>query len=246
MDYAEYGRPGGKRVSPEEFIQQASPRFREKGIFPYCEACGQRVDPYGVHTPGGPRRFDHVNLPKDADPLDDCILANRNSKFKGMHPSSFDSEHGKQLRENFFDPENLKRTYCFMWKFCGAGNFPIKSLIKTLERADKKRIWSYSGIPLWTIPYILLTLDNFIHNNKYGKNYNFHFFIQKNKSSCLDDLWSGRSKNTLRKVFTDSGRLIEKATPQNPLPITEANFIEFSSDNSWIEQKYIDIVLKYR
>jgi len=242
MDYAEYGRPGGKRVSPQEFIQLASPKFRERGILPYCAACGEPVDPYGVHTPGGATRFDHANRPEDANPLDDCILADRNPRFKGMHPSSFDSEHGQQLREKFFDLENLKRTYCFMWKLCGAKNFPIRSLVKTLERADKKRIWSYSGIPLWTIPYILLTLDNFTHNKGFG----FHFFIQKKKSSYLDDLWSGQSNNNLCKVFTDSGQLIEKSSSQNPMPITEDNFIKLSSDNDWVEQRYMEIVLQCR
>lgn len=242
MDYACYGRPGGPKVTPQEFIRRASPRYKERGIFPYCEACNARVDLYGVHTLEGPTRFDHADLPNDADPLDDCILANRNPRFKGMHPRSFNSEHGKRLREEFFDSDNIRRVYCFMWKLCGPKNFPIKSFIKSLERADKKKIWSYSGIPLWTIPFILLTLDNFIHHKGFG----FHFYIKKKKSTSIDDIWSENGKNSLCKVLTSSGELLEKTTIQNPLQISEDVFLELSSENSWIDQQYVNLILRNR
>lgn len=235
MNYACYGKPCGDRVTPQEFIRRASPRYKERGIFPYCEACGEKVDLYGVHTPNGPTRFDHANFPTDADPLDDCILANRNARFRGMQPESFDFPHGQQLRKNFFEEENLKRAYCFMWNLCGKNNFPIKSMRKCIERADRKNIWAYSGIKIWCIPYILLTLENFFHH----KNYYFHFYINKKKSTFLSNIWTKNESAKLYKVFTDSGKSIEKS-PNNPLIFSENNFLTISNNTSWIVNDHIN------
>lgn len=237
MDYACYGRPGGPKVTPQEFIRRASPRYKERGIFPYCEACNERVDLYGVHTPGGPTRFDHANLPEKADPLDDCILANRTPRFQGMQPSNFDIEHGKELRKNFFEHENLKRAYCFMWKLCGKGNLPIKTVKKCLARADRKRIWDYSDIPLWCIPYILLTLENFTHCN----GFKFHFYIKKKKTSYIDDIWNGYN-TTLRKVFTETGDLMISKFVENPLDISLSKYNEVTNDHSWVLDNVIDMI----
>ena len=240
MKRACYGK-GGKLVTPQEFIRRASPRYKERGIFPYCEACGQKVELYGVHNPEGPSRFDHQNLPDGADPLDDCVLANRNSRFKGMQPTGFDVNHGKKLRDDFFQDEFFGKTYCFMWKMCGKGNFPFNKFKEILNRADTKRIWEYSKIELWTIPYILLTLANFMYNNKYF----FHFFIDKKKSSAINEIWENENKTSICKVFSDSGKLFSFGNIPNPLSISRANFNTYSSDCNFITEDFLISLRKF-
>lgn len=241
MERACYGK-GGELVTPQEFIRRASPRYKERGIFPYCEACGQKVELYGVHNPEGPSRFDHPNLPDGVDPLDDCVLAKRNNRFKGMQPTGFDENHGKELRDTFFQDEFIKRTYCFMWRMCGIGNFPFKKFEEILHRADAKRIWAYSKIELWSIPYILLTLANFIHKNKYE----FHFYIDKNKSSSINEIWENEGRTHIYKVLSISGIKFDYGQIENPVEISRDTFDKYSVDCDFLTENFLNYFRKFR
>lgn len=239
MNYACYNYPGGELVTPQEFIKRATPDYKNKGIFPYCEACGERVDLYGVHNHNGPSRFDHPNLPAEANPLDDCVLANRNKRFRGMQPSGFDLKHGQQLREEFYKITFIKKTYHFMWALCGRNNFPISKFESILKRAEKKKIWAYKDIMLWTIPYILLTFENF----KYTSGIEFHFYIDKNKTTFINEIWNHPGKTFLCKVFSDTTKLI-KSSHYNPLSINKDNFEKISQDYNFIKDEQLSNILK--
>lgn len=114
MKRACYGRPNGPLVTPEEFIQQATPRYKERGIQPYCRACDEVVDLYGVHSPNVASRFDHKNLSPDADPLDDCVLANRTGRLQGLEPDGWDEEAGVRLRRAFFHDDTIAQAYALL------------------------------------------------------------------------------------------------------------------------------------
>jgi hypothetical protein len=244
MKQACYKRPKGEHVTPQEFIRRASPDYKALKIFPYCPMCDQIVEVYGVHSPNGPSRFDHRNLKDGENPLDDCILANRNFRFRGMLPGHLNEEHGKILRQEFFQEKNLRQAYSFMLNVCGTGNLPINLFINCIIRADKKKIWSYADIPLWATPYIMLTLENFyIKNNSYP----FHFYIDKTYSKPLNELWESQNRASLCKVFSDSGKLIRsKSDMPNPLKISKENYFKFSNDGNWIEEFLIKKIEKHR
>jgi len=246
MKLACYGCPGGPVVTPEEFIERASPRYKEKGIFPYCQACEQIVEVYAPYSTNVSSRFDHHDLKHGENPLDDCIQANRSSRFKGLQNDRFDSAHGRALRSQFFEDERLKTAYAFMWRLCGKGNFPTEKFIQCILRADRKKIWSYKDIPLWVIPYILLGLENFTHTTK---GYGFHFVIKKPSKSSADALWLTPEKCVLLKVFSDTGRPIrlpkDAAVPKtipNPLPFSSSLFTKIAGDTSWVSASIVNQV----
>lgn len=228
MKYACYRIPGGEQVTPEEFIRRASPEYKKKGIFPYCPACGIKVELYGDHNPNVPSRFDHPNLPKGTDPLDDCILANRGKRFQGLQPEKIDPEYGKSLRKNFFEIENLKKAYFFMWKICGKGTIPFEKVRGCIVRADKKGIWKYEGLPIWCVPYILLTFENFAVESRTP----FHFFIDKKKTTYINDIWK-TDRTRLVKVYSDSGRAVKSNGIENPVEISEIKYNDITANISW-------------
>lgn len=184
VDVACIGSPAGQLVTPRDFVRLATPRFQSRGIFPYCQVCQEILEVYGVNTPAGPSRFDHANLPPDADPLDDCVLARRNSRLRGLEPDALDPGQGKSLRSQFFEPGNLRSAYAFCLHMCRKNNLPAEKFRSMLARADRKRIWAYAGIPLWTVPYILLTLENFTAADSRGANTDFISFL-KNRPAPL-------------------------------------------------------------
>jgi len=148
-------------VDPVQFLARATPRYKERGIYPYCDACHEIVHLYGAHStnPGTIPRFDHPDLPPDADPLDDCVLANRNPRLRGLSPDGYDDVRGKRIRDQFLDSGQLSQAYAFCLDLCRTGNLPAAKFRSMFRRADRKRVWSYSGIQSWAIPYVLLTLE---------------------------------------------------------------------------------------
>ncbi|MBU6956836.1 hypothetical protein KRR23_03615 [Pseudomonas sp. CVAP len=231
-----YGRAGGECVTPEEFIRRSGPNYREKGIFPYCPGCDERVDPYGVHSTNVTSRFDHQNLDEAIDPLDDCLEANRSGRFRGMHADGWDDERGQRLRDEFFEPDNLKQAYAFCLAICRKGNLTAGQFAELIARADRKSIWAYKDIPLWVIPYVLLTLGNF--GAGANARYPFHFVLKKNRSQGLSQIWqTGEHRCSIGKVFSNSGEPVN--TLGNPYPINHQYLIDTAGDTGWIETRLL-------
>jgi hypothetical protein len=239
MEKARFGSVHGPLVSPEEFHIRATPQYKLRGIFPYCDSCHELVHLYGVHTPNPATipRFDHQDLPPDADPLDDCILANRNARFRGLEPDGYDDARGQSIRSRFFDTEFLAQAYVFCLSLCRQGNLPAAKFRSMLRRADKKRIWSYVDIQVWSIPYILLTLENFSSKTKDGREYAFHFTFQKPRGTKVSALWTRQQECRLVKVFSKSGEPIQ--ADDNPLWVSEQTFQDKSTNTSWITPDFL-------
>lgn len=244
MELARLGCPDGPLVDAKTFVARATPEYRKLGIFPYCDACHEIVHTYGVHTPN-PRtvpRFDHADLAPDADPLDDCVLANRNDRFRGLHPKSFDEERGNEMRTRFFDDANLALFYAFCLHLCRKGNLPVAKFRSMLRRADKKRIWAYADIPLWAIPYVLLTLENFTAKKKdLSGDYGFHFVFNKPPGTNVNALWERSSECEIVRLFSSNGEPLN--VDDNPYPVSEEAMIAKAGDTNWIS---VDLLQKLR
>jgi hypothetical protein len=238
MEKARYGNVKGELVDPLEFMARATSKYKEKGIFPYCDACQEIVDVYGAHTPN-PKvtpRFDHANLPADADPLDDCILANRTQRFRGLGPDGFDDVRGKRMRAEFSERDFLAKAYAFCLNLCRKGNLPAAKFRSMLQRADRKRVWAYADVRIWAIPYILLTLENFSATAKENRRaYDFHFVFQKPRGTNISALWT-TAQCQISKVF--SGGTAIRAE-DNPYPISEVAFLRKAGDTDWISADFV-------
>lgn len=232
MQHARYGDPEGRSVTPQEFIELAGPRYREAGTLPYCPGCRQPVFVYGVHSTAVASRFQHFELPEDADPLDDCPLADRSGRLGGLVPDGWGEARGQQLRAAFFEPENIRNFYAFCLAMCRRGNLPAQKWAKMLERADRKGIWRYAGMPLWVAPYVLLTLENFSATSKAGGEYAFHFVLDKPKGSSASALWLSPERCRLKKVFASNGEAV--TAEDNPYPVSLEALRAKAGDTAWI------------
>ena len=140
MKKARYGSINGPLVEPKTFFEKATSEYKQRGIFPYCDACHEIVHLYGVNTPNPNTtpRFDHADSAPDTDPLDDCVLANRNQRYQEMEPDAWDDSQAADIRKRFFEDANLAVAYAFCHKLCQQGNLPTKKFTSMLKRADKK------------------------------------------------------------------------------------------------------------
>ena len=216
-----------RRVTADEFHALAGPDFRENGVLPYCERCGEAVDPYGVHNPNIPSRFDHPNFPQDADPYDDCPAAKRQrSRFIGITPTRFDDEAGAALRELFFLEPNIGVAYQFMHRTAGGqGQLPLELFGRIIARADRRRIWAYANLPLWCVPFILMTVAEF-----HAPTYSYHFGFSRPRGPA-EVVWEHARVSQLISYFSDSGR----ETRRDKLPVTEETFIrQAGGERIWV------------
>lgn len=243
MDQACYGRPNGPLATPTQFVQRATPQYKAKGIFPYCKACQEVVHVYGVHSPNPNTtpRFDHADRAPDADELDDCVLANRSARQRGMEPPGWDDEHAEGLRACFYEEDNLREAYGFCLAMCRKGNLPAETFKSMLRRADKKRIWAYADIPVWAIPYVLLTLENFVGKKKDGGTYDFHFVFDKPRRTNASALWERSSECQLVKVFSKSGDPVK--ADDNPFPVSADALVVKAGDVSWIRSDFLRLLI---
>lgn len=238
MRYACFARPGGEIVTPEAFIQRATPEYRAKGIHAYCPSCGEPVHPYGVQSsnPDVPRSFHHPDRQDDADPLDDCPQANRGGRFRGMYADGWDTTRGERLRAQFFERDTLCAAYEFCRQMCHRGGkpipFPVAKFGEMIRRADQRRIWAYRGIPLWAVPFTLLALVN-IEKGEGPRDYPFHFLIQKGGSSPLSQIWEGKRSCRMVKCFSDGGNVVRGSE----VPIGEDVYLEASRRFGWVLDK---------
>lgn len=230
MLYACYGRPGGQLVTPEKFMALAGPNFRAKGVLPYCPSCDDAVDPYGVHSPQVTSRFDHQNINELQAPWDDCLEANRSGRYRGMHADGWDYSRGEALRKQFFELDNICQAYAFCLSLCRKGNLSVPEFKALISRADRKKIWAYQDIPLWVIPYILLTLGNFGTGPQ--SRFPFHFVLSKSQGKGLSQIWQPDQKCYIKKVFSASGDPVK--TSDNPLAISHLHLEEKAGDYGWV------------
>lgn len=239
MEQACYGQPDGPLVTPTQFVQRATPQYKAKGIFPFCKACREIVHVYGVHSlnPQTIERFDHADRAPDADELDDCVLANRSARQGGMGPSGWDDDRAERLRARFFQEDNLRVAYGFCLALCRRKNLPAPKFRSMVRRADKKRIWAYAGIPLWAIPYVLLTLENFQGSSRSGIAYDFHFIFDKPGRTNASALWERSAECQLVKVFPGNGEPV--TTDDNPFPVSANALVAKAGDVSWITADFL-------
>lgn len=239
-----YGRPNGLQLSPEEFIKRAGNNYKLNNIYPYCPECDEKLIIVNVSSTLNNTFYKHYDLANDIDSesIEVCSLRSKKSNRQGWYCSSFDFSRGAIIRDKFLEKDNLLKAYCFCWSLCGKGNLSLKQFHKMIKLANKKKIWSYVGVELWMIPYMLLTLCDFQHH----KGFAFHFILHKNQNNHLNIAEIFSSSSQIQKVFSNSQRLMGKS-PNNPLDITESNYLQvvdrsYFITNSEFSEKLYDYI----
>ncbi len=121
-----------------------------------------------------------------------------------------------------------------------------------LRKADQFGIWKYAGLPVWAVPYIMLTFTDFVVRRPAKPAYVIRFIIDKPARSKLNTTWLHPGQCSLAKYFVNGGKATKlfgagksqvrptstaastfPAIP-NPLPFSEPEFLRLTADTSWI------------
>ena len=125
---------------------------------------------------------------------------------------------------------------------CRTGNLPAAKFRSMITRADRKRIWAYADIPTWAIPYILLTLENFVAKKKDGSEYGFHFIFDKPRGTGASALWEQPKNCKIIKVFSNSGEYVTAA--DNPFPVSMDALIAKAGNVDWIRPEFLQQLME--
>lgn len=234
-------------VTVEGFLRaQSSP-----SDYPTCPVCNERLFLSATRSVKKAASFNHA--PRDED-------ANRCQLSYSYHPSyswldDVDLEaiesRAESLRTSFYQLDSLKRTFTFLSRMAGKGAISQDVFALLLKRAEKFNIWRYAGLPLWAVPYVLLTLTDFYVRREGKKTYVVRFIIEKPSRSKLNTTWLHPGQCNLVKYFVNKGKATKVFGVQpsysgeaptaaglgkvkNPMPFSEADFNALAADTAWI------------
>lgn len=217
----------GEVVTPEAFMALAGADYREEGRYPTCPACKGRLEPYGVHSTTVPSRFDHPNG-------SDCPLSSTPDKrYAHLSPHAWDPDGGTRLFAEFCQPENLKSAYMVCKSILG--HLTGMEFQRLCFQALRWNVFSYRGITLDILPYILVTLADFSVDN--DRKHPIRVVLSKPKGP-IDALWLHPEQCVLRFFFADTGNPMRR--PELPIPYPEAESAR--NDTAWISKRLYEIL----
>jgi hypothetical protein len=208
-----------KIVTPESFMAMAGPHYRERNDYPTCPSCKVRLEPYGVHSTKVQSRFDHPNgsvCPLSSTP---------DRRYAHLCPSDWDLEQGERLYAEFCRPENLKSAYMVCWAIIG--KLTGKEFLRMCQQAVNRNIFSYQGLSLAILPYILVTLVDLPISK--DREFPVRVVLSKPKGP-IDDLWIHPEQCSLRFYFADTGRPMQRPELSIPCPPAE----QARTNTGWI------------
>ena len=182
-------------------------------------------------SPNVQDHYAHYTYDASLDPLDYCIESAAAQKVKGLKTNEWDLLRGEQVRASFMDGDNLVLAYAACLKLCGKGCLPVKVFHRLISKAGQKNIWSYKGIPLWAIPFILILLSDFTHAN--GNS--IRFSLDKPSKRPLQDAWNS-NKYFVEKVFVAP----ESTRMNGEIKVSKESYMLFTRNTEWMSDSLIN------
>ncbi len=164
----------------------------------------------------------------------DCVLSHKESRW--IKTSDWDFERGRQLRAFFSEGDGLKQLYAFFKELCGRKrHLSVKAVCQIIKEADRINLWSYKGVEVWTIPFLLLCLRDFEGYGKASKEtFLFRFVLKGRPPKKLKKVWENEKFHLLR-VF-DGGRVMDFPLG-NPYPIRKDVWEQYSKEFCWLNDE---------
>lgn len=216
-----------------------------------CPVCAEEVFLSAANSVKKTASFNH--LPRDDSDLRCSLSYPYHPKYAWLDDVDLETiEHrATTLKATFYQHENLKRAFTFLTSLTGKGAVNSDVFALLLRRADKFDIWRYAGLPVWAVPYILLTFTDFYIRRPGKPTYVVRFIIDKPGRSQLNATWLHPGQCSLVKYFVNKGKAdrvfgARQATSnkthaaigagwiKNPLPFSESEFKQLTQDTSWI------------
>ncbi len=212
-----------------------------------CPACGESLFVSAANSMVKTASFNHYAHPVEENHCSLSYQYHPTYSWLKNVPQELSAERAALLRHEFFQTDNLRRAFTFLTSLTGKGavTSPVFSLL--LRKADEFGIWKYSGLPVWAVPYILLTFIDFIVRPTAKPVYVLRFIVEKPPRSKLTTTWLQPGQCKLAKYFVNKGKANKlfgtvapgKAAPvsarnPNPLTFSEEEFKRITADTSWI------------
>jgi hypothetical protein len=218
-----------------------------------CPLCDEFVFLSGVRSLKKTASFNHHSR-KDSEAK--CSLS------YSTHPSyewlkNVDIEEiesrAAALKAAFFQTDNLKKAFTFLTSLAGKGAVSSAVFALLLQKADKLEIWKYAGLPVWAVPYILLTLTDFVVRRPSKPAYIVRFIVDKPPRSKVNATWLTPGQCKLVKYFVNDGKATKMfrsvpSTPaksatrassfpviSNPLAFSAEEFARITANTAWIK-----------
>lgn len=203
------------------FIGLAGPRFRDRRLYARCPECGAPVYPQHAEGPRDPS-FHH--WPNAAE---GCWSATgATAKLVELGGGAVNQERGALLRDEFL-VNYAARSYALLRNVTFRPPPTVADFVRLVRRADGRGLWSFVGMEVWMMPFILPLLDEFA-----GPNVPYHFVMRRGPTRTR--LINGGRDLLLDRVFSRDGTS-SRAKPgvPDPLPVTPGSLAGHGSA-SWI------------
>jgi hypothetical protein len=227
----------GREVTPEQFDALAGIGYKEKGLFPLCPVCDVHLSVYGVHSPGVTSRFDHPNF-------SDCALSSSpNPRYAHLHPEGWDLEAGQRLKAAFCEDDALKEAYA-VCRALSLGCLGGKEFVRFCVSATRHRVWNYKNLPLWAVPYLLVTLADLQPSqtvrHALRSSHTLRFVLEKpKKKDFVDVAWLAPEQCRLVCVFADTGNRVKAV---EPVMLRAARVEAARADTAWISPSLLAVL----
>lgn len=212
-----------------------------------CPACGENLFISAANSMVKTASFNHYVHPDEDSRCSLSYQYHPTYSWLKNVPQELSTERAALLKHEFFQAENLRRAFTFLTSLTGKGavTSPVFSLL--LRKADEFGIWRYSGLPVWAVPYILLTFIDFVVRPTAKPVFVLRFIVEKPPRSKLTTTWLQPGQCKLAKYFVNKGKanklfgaagagkapLVPVRNP-NPLTFSEEEFKRITADTSWI------------
>ena len=212
-----------------------------------CPACGENLFVSAANSMVKTASFNHYAHPDEDSRCSLSYQYHPTYSWLKNVPQELSAERAALLRHEFFQTENLRRAFTFLTSLTGKGavTSPVFSLL--LRKADEFGIWRYSGLPVWAVPYILLTFIDFVVRPTAKPVFVLRFIVEKPPRSKLTTTWLQPGQCKLAKYFVNKGKANKlfgaaaagkaprgPARNPNPLTFSEEEFKRITADTSWI------------
>lgn len=238
------------RIVPVGVFQRLRKSLHDRAT---CPVCGEEVFLSAAASVVKTASFNH--LARGDEEEERCPLS------YSYHPSyswlkNVDLEivqlRADRLKSQFYEPENLKRAFTFLTTLTGKGALNSSVFALLLRKLDQFDIWKYASLPVWAVPYIMLTFTDFVVRRSSKPAYVVRFIIDKPARSKLNTTWLHPGQCSLAKYFVNGGKATKLfgagksqvrpapipastfAAIPNPLPFREQEFLRLTADTSWI------------
>jgi len=237
-----------KLVNVLEFIKDVGINYKEKGKEPICPSCNKQMKVYGYTSPALTTRFMHISDSTN------CLLSTSSKRHNIFTEADYDHSKGILLRNSFCNEDIVTETYAVAHALCNR-RLTVTEYHLMIMIADRRDLWSLSGLTLEVLPYLFVLLidfkkDSSAYKGNTKRSYTYRFILHKPKKETINTLWKHSQDCFLTRVFVGGhfhGKTIQNPATNNVIKwkISDEKYESARLKHQWISANFINKLMKY-